>query len=162
MCYSRPDPNDLQGRDFDRAGGLTASLLAELQPPPDSEAYLCGPTAFMDDITLTYRAIAAKSSCQKCGAGVATGPPCAHSERHSSGQLRESCHHHRRVTRHWSRVGRRVPSCRVRRGRHGAHHALHVLTGPFERRRRHHRPRDIHTHRRADPRVLRTHRHLDQ
>ncbi len=51
VYYSDPGPNDLEGRDFDRAGRLTPSQLAELQPPLDAEAYLCGPTAFMDDIS---------------------------------------------------------------------------------------------------------------
>jgi ferredoxin-NADP reductase/MOSC domain-containing protein YiiM len=51
VYYSRPAPNDLKGRDFDSAGRLTTSLLAELNPPPDAEAYMCGPTAFMDDIS---------------------------------------------------------------------------------------------------------------
>ncbi len=50
VYYSRPTPNDLRGRDFDTAGRLTASVLAEMNPPPDAEAYLCGPTAFMDEI----------------------------------------------------------------------------------------------------------------
>jgi hypothetical protein len=40
--YSRPGPDDLEGRDFDSAGRLTASLLAELAPPAEAEAYLCG------------------------------------------------------------------------------------------------------------------------
>jgi ferredoxin-NADP reductase/MOSC domain-containing protein YiiM/ferredoxin len=57
VYFSHPDPDDLQGRDFDRAGRLTAPLLAELQPPPDSEAYLCGPTAFMDDISAGLAAL---------------------------------------------------------------------------------------------------------
>ncbi len=48
---SDPGPNDLEGRDFDRKGRLTPSQLAELQPPLDAEAYLCGPTAFMDEIS---------------------------------------------------------------------------------------------------------------
>src|SRR5436190_2343715 len=51
VYYSRPGPDDLEGRDFERAGRLTASLLAELEPPRDAEAYLCGPAAFMDDIS---------------------------------------------------------------------------------------------------------------
>jgi len=51
VYYSRPGPTDLQGRDFDSAGRLTASLLAELNPPSGAEAYLCGPTAFMDEIS---------------------------------------------------------------------------------------------------------------
>jgi ferredoxin-NADP reductase/MOSC domain-containing protein YiiM/ferredoxin len=57
VYYSRPGPNDLEGRDFDSAGRLTASLLAELEPPSDAEAYMCGPTAFMDDISAGLAAL---------------------------------------------------------------------------------------------------------
>jgi ferredoxin-NADP reductase len=51
VYYSRPGPDDLQGRDYDAAGRLTASVLAELDPPRDAQAYLCGPTPFMDEIS---------------------------------------------------------------------------------------------------------------
>jgi ferredoxin-NADP reductase/MOSC domain-containing protein YiiM/ferredoxin len=51
VYYSRPGPDDLKGRDFDIVGRLTAPLLAELDPPRTAEAYLCGPTLFMDEIT---------------------------------------------------------------------------------------------------------------
>jgi ferredoxin-NADP reductase/MOSC domain-containing protein YiiM/ferredoxin len=51
VCYSRPGPDDVKGRDFDFSGRVTATLLAELEPPRNAEAYLCGPTAFMDDIS---------------------------------------------------------------------------------------------------------------
>jgi ferredoxin-NADP reductase/MOSC domain-containing protein YiiM/ferredoxin len=51
VYYSRPGPDDLQGRDFDDTGHLTASWLAELNAPSDAETYVCGPTAFMDDIS---------------------------------------------------------------------------------------------------------------
>jgi ferredoxin-NADP reductase/MOSC domain-containing protein YiiM len=51
VYYSRPDPDDLASHDFDRTGRLTAVSLAELAPPADAEAYLCGPTAFMNDIS---------------------------------------------------------------------------------------------------------------
>jgi ferredoxin-NADP reductase/MOSC domain-containing protein YiiM/ferredoxin len=57
VYYSRPDPNDLEGRDFDSAGRLTPALLAELKPPPGAEAYTCGPTAFMDEITAGLSAL---------------------------------------------------------------------------------------------------------
>jgi ferredoxin-NADP reductase/MOSC domain-containing protein YiiM/ferredoxin len=57
VYYSRPDPDDLAGRDFDSAGRLTASALAELEPPHDAEAYLCGPTPFMDDISAGLAAL---------------------------------------------------------------------------------------------------------
>ncbi len=51
VCYSHPGPDDLEGRDFDSAGRLTAALLVELAPPRDAEAYLCGPLPFMDEIS---------------------------------------------------------------------------------------------------------------
>src|SRR3954471_19732625 len=50
VYYSRPGPNDLAGRDYDAVGRLTASVRAELDPPHDAEAYLCGPTPFMDEL----------------------------------------------------------------------------------------------------------------
>jgi ferredoxin-NADP reductase/MOSC domain-containing protein YiiM len=62
VYYSDPAPNDLQGRDFDRKGRLTPSQLAELQPPLDAEAYLCGPTAFMDDISAGLAALGVDAS----------------------------------------------------------------------------------------------------
>ncbi len=57
VFYSRPDPDDVEGRDFDRAGRLTAPLLAELEPPRDGEAYLCGPAAFMEEISAGLAAL---------------------------------------------------------------------------------------------------------
>jgi ferredoxin-NADP reductase len=55
VYYSRPDPGD-------RAGRLTPSLLAELDPPRDAEAYLCGPTPFMEDISAGLAAIGLDAS----------------------------------------------------------------------------------------------------
>jgi ferredoxin-NADP reductase/MOSC domain-containing protein YiiM len=57
VAYSRPGPDDVAGRDFDSAGRLDASLLAELDPPRDAEAYVCGPAAFMDEVTAALAAI---------------------------------------------------------------------------------------------------------
>ena len=57
VYYSRPSPNDLQGRDFDTAGRLAPLLLAELKPPSYAEVYLCGPTAFMDEISAGLAAL---------------------------------------------------------------------------------------------------------
>ncbi len=51
VYYSRPDPDDVEGRDFDCAGRLTATSVSELGPPSDAQAYICGPTAFMDAIS---------------------------------------------------------------------------------------------------------------
>jgi ferredoxin-NADP reductase/MOSC domain-containing protein YiiM/ferredoxin len=51
VCYTRPDPNDVAGRDFDSVGRLTGAMLAELDPPRDAHVYLCGPVPFMNDIS---------------------------------------------------------------------------------------------------------------
>ena len=56
ICFSRPAPTDLEGRDFDSAGRLSGALLAELDPPRDAEAYLCGPIPFMDEISAALAA----------------------------------------------------------------------------------------------------------
>jgi ferredoxin-NADP reductase/MOSC domain-containing protein YiiM len=57
VYYSRPGPNDREGADFDSAGRLSAALVGELEPPRDAEAYLCGPTAFMEEISAGLAAI---------------------------------------------------------------------------------------------------------
>jgi ferredoxin-NADP reductase/MOSC domain-containing protein YiiM/ferredoxin len=57
VCYSRPGPDDLKGRDFDAPGRLTGSVLAKLQPPRDAEAYLCGPAAFMAELSAGLAAL---------------------------------------------------------------------------------------------------------
>jgi ferredoxin-NADP reductase/MOSC domain-containing protein YiiM/ferredoxin len=62
VCYSRPGPEDLQGRDFDRAGRLSASLLAELEPPRDAEAYVCGPAPFMEELSAGLASIGIDAS----------------------------------------------------------------------------------------------------
>jgi ferredoxin-NADP reductase/MOSC domain-containing protein YiiM/ferredoxin len=62
VCYSRPGPHDLKGRDFDSPGRLTASVLAELDPPRDAEAYLCGPAPFMDEISAALAAMGIDAS----------------------------------------------------------------------------------------------------
>jgi ferredoxin-NADP reductase/MOSC domain-containing protein YiiM/ferredoxin len=56
ICYSRPASTDLEGRDFDSAGRLSAALLAELDPPRDAEAYLCGPIPFMEETSAALAA----------------------------------------------------------------------------------------------------------
>jgi ferredoxin-NADP reductase/MOSC domain-containing protein YiiM/ferredoxin len=56
ICFSRPTSTDLEGRDFDSAGRLSAALLTELDPPRHAEAYLCGPIPFMDEISAALAA----------------------------------------------------------------------------------------------------------
>jgi ferredoxin len=62
VYYSRPGPSDVEGRDFDSPGRLTASVLAELNPSPDAEAYLCGPAGFMDEISARLGALGLDAS----------------------------------------------------------------------------------------------------
>jgi ferredoxin-NADP reductase/ferredoxin len=54
VAYSRPAAAD---HGFEHTGRVTASLLAELDPPLDAEAYVCGPAAFMDEISAGLAAI---------------------------------------------------------------------------------------------------------
>jgi ferredoxin-NADP reductase/MOSC domain-containing protein YiiM len=51
VCYSRPGPDDVPGRDYQTAGRLSESVLAGLGLPRDADAYICGPTAFMAEMT---------------------------------------------------------------------------------------------------------------
>jgi ferredoxin-NADP reductase/MOSC domain-containing protein YiiM len=57
VCYSRPAPGEREGRDFDSAGRLSAEVLAELGPPREAEAYLCGPAPFMEEISAALAAM---------------------------------------------------------------------------------------------------------
>jgi ferredoxin-NADP reductase len=57
VCYSRPSPGDAAGRDYQTAGRLTASVLATLDLPRDSDAYICGPTEFMTEMSSALRGL---------------------------------------------------------------------------------------------------------
>ena len=48
--YSRPDPNDRIGVDYDARGRLSADLMAELGIPQNAEYYLCGPASFLAEL----------------------------------------------------------------------------------------------------------------
>jgi ferredoxin-NADP reductase/MOSC domain-containing protein YiiM len=51
VCYSRPGPGDVLGSDYQTAGRLSAPVLAGLGLPADADAYICGPAAFMTEIS---------------------------------------------------------------------------------------------------------------
>jgi ferredoxin-NADP reductase len=51
ICYSRPGPDDVRGHHYQTAGRLTPGVLAGLDLPRTAEAYLCGPAAFMDQMS---------------------------------------------------------------------------------------------------------------
>ncbi len=50
IFYSRPDDIDVQGRDFDATGRITAEDIIALRAGPDARYLLCGPAAFLADL----------------------------------------------------------------------------------------------------------------
>ena len=50
ICYSLPRPEDRAGLDFDSRGHVDLRLLEGLQVPRTADFYLCGPSAFMNDL----------------------------------------------------------------------------------------------------------------
>jgi ferredoxin-NADP reductase/MOSC domain-containing protein YiiM len=51
ICYSRPGPDDVRGRDYQTLGRLSAPVLDALSLPRGADAYLCGPAAFMAEVS---------------------------------------------------------------------------------------------------------------
>jgi ferredoxin len=51
VCYSSPDREDRLNVAFDRSGRLNVQVLEELNVPPSGDFYICGPSAFMSDLT---------------------------------------------------------------------------------------------------------------
>jgi ferredoxin-NADP reductase/MOSC domain-containing protein YiiM len=51
ICYSHPGPDDVQGRDYQTTGRLSAAVLADLNLPRSADAYICGPAGFMADVS---------------------------------------------------------------------------------------------------------------
>jgi ferredoxin-NADP reductase/MOSC domain-containing protein YiiM len=62
VYYSRPAAEDVQGRDFDAAGHLTPAALLELEPPRNAQAYICGPTGFMNELSAALASIGLDAS----------------------------------------------------------------------------------------------------
>ena len=62
VCYSRPLSTDRRGVDYTMAGRLGPEVVRGLKPPPDAEAYICGPDAFMEDMTGALEACGLPSS----------------------------------------------------------------------------------------------------
>jgi ferredoxin-NADP reductase/MOSC domain-containing protein YiiM len=80
VCYSRPGPGDATGRDYDSAGRLTGTVLASLGLPGDADAYICGPAAFMAEISAALGELGlppARIHTEIFGAGPASTPGIA-------------------------------------------------------------------------------------
>jgi ferredoxin-NADP reductase len=56
VVYSSPMAADREGVDFDGQGRLTADVVGALGVPPTADAYLCGPAAFMEQLSSGLRA----------------------------------------------------------------------------------------------------------
>jgi ferredoxin-NADP reductase/MOSC domain-containing protein YiiM/ferredoxin len=50
VWFSKPDPADRLGADYDEVGHITAERIAAAGAPTDADFYLCGPTPFMTAI----------------------------------------------------------------------------------------------------------------
>ena len=51
ILYSRPGQEDRPGLDFDAPGHLSVPVLKEFGVPREADFYLCGPAAFLQDLT---------------------------------------------------------------------------------------------------------------
>ncbi|MCV7176177.1 MOSC and FAD-binding oxidoreductase domain-containing protein [Mycolicibacterium sphagni] len=51
IFYSRPAPADRSGIDFTEQGRLSREAIGRLDLPRDAHAYLCGPSAFMNELS---------------------------------------------------------------------------------------------------------------
>ena len=47
IAYSKPDPGDKLGEDYDSTGHLEVSILDRLGSPRNADFYLCGPSSFL-------------------------------------------------------------------------------------------------------------------
>jgi len=82
--YSSPDPEDRLGVDFDAPGRLNVRVLEELSVPSNGDFYICGPPAFMSDLTAGLAAWSVPSSrihTEIFGAGPSNTPGIAASPR---------------------------------------------------------------------------------
>src|ERR1700736_1815045 len=75
--YSSPDPEDRPGVDFDAPGRLDTRVLQVLGAPRNGDFYICGPTAFMSDLTAGLAAwgIAASRIHTEFFGGGPSNPP---------------------------------------------------------------------------------------
>lgn len=62
VSYSRPRSVDRLGIDYTIEGRLGVERIRALEPPPDADAYICGPGAFMQDASEALEACGLSSS----------------------------------------------------------------------------------------------------
>jgi ferredoxin-NADP reductase len=57
ILYSKADPDDRLGQDFDAVGHLGMTVVGQLGVPLTGDFYICGPAGFMHDLTTGLAAI---------------------------------------------------------------------------------------------------------
>ncbi|TFV49708.1 MOSC and FAD-binding oxidoreductase domain-containing protein [Bradyrhizobium niftali] len=80
ICYSSPDPQDQANVDFDAPGHLNTRVLGELKLPRHGDFYICGPSAFMSDLTAGLKQLGVTPDCihtETFGAGPSITPGIA-------------------------------------------------------------------------------------
>jgi ferredoxin-NADP reductase len=78
--YSAPDPEDELGIDFDARGRMDIAALQDLDVPRDADFFICGPTAFMSDVSAGLAAwgiAAGRIHTELFGAGPSSTPGIA-------------------------------------------------------------------------------------
>jgi len=84
ITYSAPDPADRPNVDFDAHGHLDMQALQKLNLPRDGDFYICGPAAFMNDLTAGLAALGIERDrihTELFGAGPSVTPGVVASKR---------------------------------------------------------------------------------
>jgi ferredoxin-NADP reductase/MOSC domain-containing protein YiiM len=77
ILYSRPGPQDWPGLDFDAPGHLSVTVLKEIGVPREADFYLCGPPAFLQDLTTglaTWGVTTDRVHTERFGPGTSSTP----------------------------------------------------------------------------------------
>jgi ferredoxin-NADP reductase len=80
IWYSRPSPQDRLGVDFDFPGRIAGDAFKKLDVPLDADFYLCGPSAFLTEVTSALATMGASGKrvhVEIFGAGNAITPGIA-------------------------------------------------------------------------------------
>ncbi len=62
IVYSKPEPQDMPGADYDSAGRVDVPLLDRLGVTRDGDFYLCGPPSFLRDLIAALKSWGADSA----------------------------------------------------------------------------------------------------
>ncbi len=80
IAYSKPSEEDRAGADYHARGRLNLSFLQSLEVPPQADFYLCGPPAFLTELTAALQSLGVPASrihSETFGAGSSMTPGIA-------------------------------------------------------------------------------------